>query len=58
VRVRPSLLGTVWLVIGVIVAVGNDYLDSLGTAGRILTALAAILLWPLIVIGFDIRISR
>jgi hypothetical protein len=57
-RRRPSLLLIIWLVVGVVVAVTNDYLDSLGTAGRILTALAAILLWPLILIGFDIRITR
>jgi hypothetical protein len=55
---RPSLLGVIWLVIGVIVAATQDYLDSLGTAAKILTAIAAILLWPLLVIGFDIRITR
>jgi hypothetical protein len=55
---RPSRLGLIWIVIGVVVAVTNDYLDTLGTAGRILTALAAILLWPLVLLGFDIRITR
>ena len=55
---RPSLLGVIWIVVGVVVAVANDYLDSLGTAGRILTAIAAILFWPLLLIGFDIRITR
>ena len=51
----PSVL---WVVIGLIVAFVQDYLDSLGTVSRILTALLAILLWPLILIGFDIRVSR
>jgi len=55
---RPSLLGILWIVIGVVVAATNDYLDTLGTAGRILTAIAAVLLWPLIVVGFDISITR
>jgi len=55
---RPSVLLLVWIVIGVVVAATNDYLDRLGTAGRILTAVAAILLWPLILFDFDIRISR
>jgi hypothetical protein len=55
---RPSLITIVWLVIGAIVAATNDYFDSLGTVGRILTAIAAIVLWPLLLFGFDIRISR
>jgi hypothetical protein len=57
-RYRPSLLAIIWIVVGVIVAAANDYFDSLETAGRVLTAIAAILLWPLLLFGFDIRISR
>jgi hypothetical protein len=55
---RPSLLTLVWIVVGVIVAAGQDYFDSLDTAGRVLTAIAAVILWPLLLFGFDIQISR
>jgi hypothetical protein len=55
---RPSLLAIIWIVVGVIVAAANDYFESLETAGRVLTAIAAILFWPLLLFGFDIRISR
>jgi hypothetical protein len=55
---RPSLLLVVWIVVGVVVAAIYDYFDSLGTAGRVLTVIAAVLLWPLLLFGFDIRISR
>jgi hypothetical protein len=55
---RPSLLAIVWVVVGVVVAAIYDYFDSLGTVGRVLTAIAAVLLWPLLLFGFDIRISR
>lgn len=55
---RPSLLALVWIVVGVVVAAIYDYFDSLGTAGRVLTAIAAVLLWPLLLFGFDVRISR
>jgi hypothetical protein len=48
----------VWIVVGVFVAAADDYLDSVGTAGRVLTAILAILLWPLLLLGFDIRVSR
>jgi hypothetical protein len=51
----PSLL---YAVIGLVVAFVQDYLDSLGTISRILTALLAILLWPLILLGFDVRVTR
>ena len=51
----PSLL---YLIIGVVVAFVQDYLDSLGTISRILTALLAILIWPLLLLGFDVRITR
>jgi uncharacterized membrane protein len=51
----PSLL---WIVIGLVVAFIQDYLDSLGTISRILTALLAILLWPLLLLGFDVRVRR
>jgi hypothetical protein len=55
---RPSLLVVIWIVVGVIVAAAQDYFDSLGTTARVLTAIAAVLLWPLLLFGFDIRISR
>ena len=51
----PSVL---YVVIGLIVVFVQDYLDSLGTISRILTALLAILLWPLLLLGFDVRIFR
>ena len=57
-RYRVGLLPVLWIVVGVVVAAINDYFDSLGTAGRVLTAATAVLLWPLLLFGFDIRISR
>jgi hypothetical protein len=59
VRYRRVLgVPLVWLVIGVIVAAIYDYFDDLGTIGRILTLIVAILLWPLLIFGFDISITR
>jgi hypothetical protein len=58
-RRTPSLyVPLVWILVGVIVAAIYDYFDTLGTAGRVLTALAAVLLWPILLFGFDIRIAR
>ena len=59
-RRRPSSLPlqAIWLIVGVVVAAIYDYFDSLGTVGRVLTVIAAVLFWPLLLLGFDIRISR
>jgi hypothetical protein len=48
----------VWIIVGIVVAAIYDYFDSLETVARLLTAIAAVLLWPLLLFGFDIQISR
>ena len=48
----------VWVVVGVIVAAVNDYFDNLGTVGRVLSAVVAVLFWPMLLFGFDVVISR
>jgi hypothetical protein len=56
--IRGLAIPIVWLVIGVVVAAVYDYFDSLGTVGKVLTAVAAVVLWPLLLFGFDIAIQR
>lgn len=51
-----SLLGFVYLIIGIIVAATHDYFDHLGTAKRILSAILAVVLWPLVLLGVDLHI--
>jgi hypothetical protein len=52
-----SLVFIAWLVIGVIVAANHHYLAELKTLGAVLSALVAILLWPLILLGTKIAIT-
>jgi uncharacterized membrane protein YkvI len=54
----PSWLGIVWVIVGVAVAAINDYFDSLGTVGRVISAILAVVLWPIILLGFDITVRR
>ena len=54
----PSWLGIVWLIVGVAVAAVNDYFDTLGTVGRVISAVLAVVLWPIVLLGFDIRVVR
>ena len=51
-----KLLGLIYLVIGVFVAASKDYLENLETLKRVLSAVLAILLWPLLLLGIDLHI--
>ena len=55
---RPRrLLVLVYFVIGLVVAAQRDYLGDLNTARELISAVLAIVLWPLVLLGFDIRIN-
>ena len=51
-----KLLGLIYLAIGIFVAASKDYFENLDTIKRILSALLAILLWPLLLLGIDLHI--
>ena len=51
-----KLLFLVYLVIGVVVAASKDYLENLDTVKQLASAVLAILLWPLLLLGIDLRI--
>ena len=55
---RPGLLGILYLVIGVAVAASYDYLENLNTIRRVFSAVLAIVLWPLLLLGIDLHIRR
>lgn len=52
-----KLLGLIYIAIGVFVAASKDYVDNLETVKRVLSAVLAILLWPLLLLGIDLRIT-
>jgi ABC-type Na+ efflux pump permease subunit len=55
---RTTLLLVIYMVIGVVVAAVYDYFNNLETAGRVLTVIAAVVMWPFLLFGFDINIQR
>jgi hypothetical protein len=55
---RPGLLGLVWIVIGVAVAATHDYFEKLDTIRLFFSAILAVLLWPLILLGIDLHIKK
>lgn len=52
-----KLIGLIYVAIGVFVAASKDYLENLDTIKRVLSAVLAILLWPLLLLGIDLRIT-
>ncbi len=51
-----ALLAIVYVVIGVVVAANRDYLDSLDTLREIISAVLAVGLWPLVLLGVNVNI--
>jgi len=56
-RSSVSLLPVIWVVIGVVVAATHHFFDHLATIGAILSAVLAVILWPLILLGVKIAIA-
>jgi len=54
---RFSVGFVLWIIVGVIVAAGHHFFDNLGTVSGFLSAVAAVLLWPLILLGVHIKIE-
>jgi hypothetical protein len=57
-RPRIGLLGLVYLVVGVAIAASHHYFAHLSTVRQIVSALLAILLWPLVLLGIDLHIKK
>jgi len=54
---RIPFLLLVYLVIGVVVAYSENYLENVDRTKRLLSAILAILLWPLVLLGFDVKVT-
>lgn len=54
---RPVSLGfVIWIVVGLVVAANKDFLDGIGTVEGAVSAVLAVLLWPLVVLGINAAI--
>lgn len=51
-----TLIVVAYVVVGIIVAANRDYLASLDTIREIVSAILAIVLWPLVLLGVNLRI--
>ena len=54
---RYSLGGIIYIVIGVIVAMNRGYFVDLASVPHLLSALVAVLLWPLLFLGVSLHLT-
>lgn len=55
---RPSLLGIVYVVIGVLVAASKNYFADIDGVQGLISALLVIVLWPLVLLGVDLELGK
>jgi hypothetical protein len=56
VRRRFSLLGLIYVLVGIYIAFAYDYI-GIRLVKLVLSALLAIFLWPLVLLGVDLKIN-
>jgi hypothetical protein len=55
---RSRLLALIWIGVGIAVAATHHYFNHLSTWRPILSALLAIFLWPLVLLGINLHIHK
>ncbi len=51
-----TLIAVAYLIAGLIVAANDKYLRELETVRQVISAILAIVLWPLVLLGVDLHI--
>jgi hypothetical protein len=55
-RSRAGLGTVVWLIIGLIVAAAHHYFTNVATLKLLGSAILAVVLWPLVLVGINLHI--
>lgn len=55
-RMLGSVLFVVYIIIGVVVAAGHQYFEHVDALKPIASAVLAVLLWPLVLLGVDLHL--
>jgi membrane associated rhomboid family serine protease len=58
VRRGPSLLFLIYIGVGLVVAATHHYFAHLGSLSAILSAILAVVLWPLVLLGINLHIKK
>ena len=54
---RVSFGGILYIIIGVIMASNRGYLSGLGSIPHLLSAILAVALWPLLLLGVNLQLT-
>jgi hypothetical protein len=54
---RGGLILGIYLLVGLVVAIAQDYFRGVGGVSDVVEILVAILIWPLVLFGVDINIG-
>ncbi len=54
---RSGIVSLVYLVVGVVIASSHHYFEHASTLKPLLSALLAIILWPLLLVGINLHIK-
>ena len=54
---RLSLSSIIWLIVGVLLASTHHYLNHVNTLKPVVSAVLAIVLWPLLLLGINLHIK-
>ena len=57
-RRGPSLLVLIYVGVGLVVAATHDYFQHLGSLRSIVSAVLAVVLWPLVLLGINLHIKK
>jgi hypothetical protein len=52
----PSLLTMIYVLVGVVVAAAHDYFQNVDTIKEVVSAILAVVLWPLIFLGINLHV--
>jgi hypothetical protein len=55
-RTSISLVLLIWIIVGIVVAIDRGYI-SVALLRMVLSALLAIFLWPLVLLGVNLRVT-
>lgn len=53
---RLSLTSIIWLIVGVLLASSHHYLNNVNAIKPVVSALLAIVLWPLLLLGINLHV--
>jgi hypothetical protein len=53
---RPSLGSILWLIVGILVASAHHYLHNVNALKPVISAVLAVLLWPLLLLGINLHV--